>query len=217
MANMRSVVFLSLLLGCSLYSYWLSNKDYEWVIPQASHRSPAAVRDSDSVKQILEKPLRVYKQDMVLGSIDILDKNGKKYFNMGQFAVQGQTQANIVCLEYPFLRLKFLGEGQTVNGRKPSAVVDTLCAVHEKNHEEIKEVPLPFGDLQKIPAQDQKLDYSQADLPVNVQFGDMYGHWPEFWQLESIEFLKDSSQESEKIRFTNSEFLQKRRAPILIK
>lgn len=217
MTNKRSVVFLALLLGCSLYSYWLSNKDYEWVIPQASNRSPAAVRDSDSVKKILEKPLRVYKQDMVLNSIGILDKNGKKYFNMGQFAVQGHAQANIVCLEYPFLKLKFLGEGQTVNGRKPSAVVSTLCAVHEKHQEDIKDVPLPFGDLQRLPAQDQRLDYSQVDFPVNVQFEDMYGNWPEFWQLESIEFLKDNSPESEKIRFTNSDFLKKRRAPVLIK
>ena len=220
MAQSKSLIFLILLLCCSTYSYWLSGKDYEWIVPHISDRSPAAVRTSDNFKEIIEKPLRVYKRESVIDSIQVSYKNGKSFFSMGQFSVpttnQQTNQANLVCLEYPVLRLKFLGEGTTVNGRKPSAVINTVCAIQDKNHDDVKQVPLPFSDLQRLPAQNQRLDYSQPNFPVQIEFEDIQGDWPTLWHLESVEFLKDSSPEAGKVIFSNNDILQKLAEPISV-
>jgi hypothetical protein len=215
MAHLKSAIFLMLLLSCSLYSYWLSNKDYEWIVPYMNDRAPAAVRDSIDFQKILEKPMRVYKRETVASSISVVQKDGKKYLSMGQFPISGSHGNNLICLEYPYLKLKFVGEGSSVNGKKTVAWLSAPCKINEKNRDFMSDVPLPFGDLQRWPAQDQDVDFSQAGVPVQIKFDQVYGVWPAIWQLESIEFYKDGA--GDKVILDNYEFLQKLGEPVLVK
>jgi hypothetical protein len=217
MAHGKSFVFLMLLLSCSFYSYWLSSKDYEWVVPHLNDRTPASIRGSTDLQNIFEKPMRVYKRDTVVSSISIGKTEGRAFFSMGQFPVSSTEGTNLVCLEYPYLKLKFVGEGASVNGKKAVAWIKAPCKINEKNKDFLSNIPLPFGDLQRLPAQNQEMNYSMLDLPLRVQFEQIFGVWPNLWQLDAIEFSKDESETSDRIVLDNYEFLQKLGEPVFVK
>jgi hypothetical protein len=217
MAHGKSFVFLVLLLSCSFYSYWLSSKDYEWVVPHVNDRTPASIRGSVDFQNILEKPMRVYKRETVVSSISIGNSEGQSFFSMGQFPVNSNEGTNLVCLEYPYLKLKFVGEGASVNGEKAVAWLSAPCKIDGKNQDFLSNVPLPFGDLERLPAQNQEMAYSMLDIPVRVQFDQIYGSWPILWHLDAVEFYKVDSDSGDKIVLDNYEFLQKLGEPIFVK
>lgn len=217
MAHFKSFAFLVLLLSCSLYSYYLSNKDFQWIVPYMNDRSPAAVRDSIDFKNIIEKPMRVFKRENVASSIAIQKKDDKKFFAMGQFPVAGINGENLICLEYPIIKLKFSGEGMAVNGKKTQAWLTAPCKVSEKNQDYISEIPLPFGEMSRWSVQNQEVDYSQPNMPVKIKFDQVYTEWPVIWQLDSVEFYRDTSEAGDKVIFSHYDFLKKLGEVVLVK
>jgi len=217
----KSLSFLALLLGCALYSYWLTNKDYQWIVPYLDERQPAAVRDNQDLGDVVEKPMRVFKRDMVASSIVIRTHEGQQSFSMGQFAVKSpQTgNENLVCLEYPYLQLVFSGEGATLGGRKTEVVVTAPCKMDANSKDYLANVPLPFGDLERRPAEDQEFQLSDPDATSNVKVQNVIsGNWPSKWQLERVEFHKDASyQLNDKIILTSEELRQQLGEPFFVK
>jgi hypothetical protein len=200
-----------------MYSYWLSNKDFVWIVPHMNERAPAAVRQSDSLQQVIEKPMRVFKKEVVAGSISISQKDGKKYFTMGQFPVPVGEGQNLICVEYPYIKLKFLGDGASVNGKQPTAWINAPCAVSEKNKDFISEIALPFSDLKRWPAQSQEVDFSQPGMPIKVKFEQVLGDWPRLWKLEHVEFHRDQSDSPDRIIFSNYDFMKRLGEPVFVK
>ncbi|MCB9073838.1 MAG: hypothetical protein H6623_09465 [Bdellovibrionaceae bacterium] len=192
MNHFRSFIFLALLIATSFYSYWLSNKDYEWVVPYMSERAPAAVRDSH-MSDLVDKPLRVFKREAVASSIDILNKDGQYKFTMGQFAVMGNKGANLMCIEYPFIKLSMQGEGVVVAGKKAKLFVIAPCRLQSRNQDVIRSIPIPFEQLYRQPAQDQDIEYTQDGMTGHAYLKDVNGNLPKQWQLESVQFLRDTN------------------------
>lgn len=218
MNHFRSFTFLILLIGCSFYSYWLSNKDYEWVVPYMEERTPAAVRESSDYKSLLEKPMRVFKRESVANSIEVKSKNGKHHVSFGQFATQGGKGPNLMCIEYPFVKLKLQGEGIAVGGKKPELFIVAPCKSHSKNTEMINDIEVPFEELYRQPAQDMQFSHKQQNFSSEIYLKNVFGNWPKQWQVESIQFLRDTndihSDTQEKI--SNEEILKERGEPLFI-
>jgi hypothetical protein len=217
--HFRSLTFLVLLIGCSVYSYWLSNKDFEWVVPYTEERSPAAVRESADFKEIIDKPLRVFKREALASSIEIISKDGKHHFSIGHYAVQGNKGPNFMCLEYPFIKLRLQGEGIAVSGKKAELVIVAPCRTGAKNKDMISPIEIPFDEMYRKPAQDQQFQFQQEKFTTEVHLKNVFGNWPKQWQLESIHFLRDTNdletESSEKI--DQKEIFSKNQEPLLIR
>lgn len=218
MSHIRSFAFLILLIGCSFYSYWLSNKDFDWVVPYMNDRTPAAVRGSQDFKKFLDKPLRVFKRESVAESIALKAKNGKYHITFGQYATNGSKGPNLMCLEYPFIKLKLQGEGVSVGGKKAELYVVVPCKTHDQNTDMVTDIEIPFDVLYRKPAQDVQFTYPQQNFSSDIYLKNVFGNWPKQWQLESIHFLHDSSEvfgdSLEKI--SNDEILKNRGEPVMI-
>lgn len=218
MNHFRSFAFLILLIGCSLYSYWLSNKDFEWVVPYIEERTPAAVRESPDYKALIDKPLRVFKRDAIASSIDVKSKDGKFQVSFGQFATAGNKGPNLMCIEYPFIKLKLLGEGVSVGGQKAELFVIVPCKTKLKNTDMVQDIEIPFDELYRKPAQDVQFTYQQQNFSSEVYLKNVFGNFPKQWQLESIHFLRDTNdiQSDSNEKISNDEILKERGEPILI-
>lgn len=221
MKFVKSLSFLALLLGCSLYSYWLTNKDFQWIVPYMDDRFPAAIRESQNLEDVVEKPMRVFKREVVASSILIRTHEGLKTFSMGQFPVKTQSAQgeNLICLEYPYMLLTFSGEGAAINGRKPQVMVSAPCKVDSKNKDYMTNVPLPFGELERRPAENQEYKMDDTDSPVDVRVQNVVGgSWPKSWQLEAVEFHRDPNyQLTDKVIITSEELRQQLGEPIYVK
>ncbi|MBY0316598.1 MAG: hypothetical protein K2Q26_13830 [Bdellovibrionales bacterium] len=214
MFHLKSAGFLILLMAFSLYSYWISNKDYQWIVPYMNDRTPAAVRDSGELSTIVEKPLRVFKRESVSHSIRIREKKEKKLtFSMGQFPVNASKGVNLLCLEYPKLRLRFIAEGMSVGGKKPTTTITSPCRVNNENKDYISDIPLPFHESDRLPAQDG--EYGEDAHKVHLDFEEIVGDWPREWILESIEFYKEDMP-SDAIVISREEITSKLGSPIVI-
>jgi hypothetical protein len=216
MHHFKSFAFLMLLISCSLYSYWLSNRDYEWIVPYMNDRAPAAVRESKDFQQIVEKPMRVFKREAVVSSILIDSHKGEQKISFGQFPVVASKGPNLICLEYPYLHLVLVGEGAAVAGKKTQVTVSAPCQVNPKNRDRVSDIPLPFEEIYRRPAQDQNFIWRGPAVDVNVLIENVYGEWPRLWELESIEFYKDSEGAGDKVVLSKSEFLKLNGEPFLI-
>ncbi|MCC6137209.1 MAG: hypothetical protein IT287_01135 [Bdellovibrionaceae bacterium] len=218
MNHFRSFAFLVLLIGCSFYSYWLSNKDFEWVVPYMEERTPAAVRESPDYKSLIDKPLRVFKRDAIAGSIDVRSKDKKYHVSFGQFATKGNKGPNLMCIEYPFIKLKLQGEGVAVGGKKAELFVIVPCKTHAKNTDMVNDIEIPFEELYRKPAQDVQFTYQQQNYSSEIYLKNVFGNWPKQWQVESIHFLRDTNdiQSDANEKISNEEILKERGEPILI-
>lgn len=218
MKYFKSLSFLVMLLGCAMYSYWLSNRNYEWVVPYMDQRAPAAVRESGKFEEVLDKPMRVFKRELVAASIDVRASDGQHGFSMGQFAVKSSGEDNLVCLEYPYMKLTFSGEGAALGGKKMQIVVSAPCNVDAKNKERISTIPLPFSELSRRPAQNQEFRLMDATSPADVRIENVFGDWPRLWQLENVEFFKDPELESEdRITISAEELRTQQGQPLYVK
>lgn len=217
MNHLKSIVFLALLITCSLYSYWLSNRDYEWIVPYMNDRAPAAVRESKEFQEVIEKPLRVFKREAVASSIIIDSHKGKQKLSFGQFPVVANKGPNLICLEYPYLRLIWVAEGRSVSGNKPRLLVNAPCKIHPRNRDRVSDIPLPFDEVFRRPAEAQKFQWQNTGMDLEVESENIYGDWPRLWELESIEFYKESSGEGETVSLTKAEFIESTGEPILIR
>lgn len=217
MTHLKSFSFLILLLSFSLYSYWYSNKDYVWIVPYMNDRTPAAVKESSLWKDLVEKPMRVFKRDSAAYSIRIRENKTKKLvLTMGQFPVNGSKGINLLCLEYPMIRLKFIADGMSVNGQKPTTTVLSGCRLSSQSSDYISDIPLPFHETDRFPADTRTADYGDDGSQVQLQFENIVGDWPREWVLDSIEFYKDEAPLNESVRITQSEILQKLGSPIVV-
>lgn len=216
--HFRSFAFLILLIGCSFYSYWLSNKDFDWVVPYVDERAPAAVRDSSELKAIVGKPMRIFKRDAVAGSIEVKSKSGKYHVTFGQFATNGEKGPNWMCIEYPFIKLKLQGEGVAVGGKKADLFVVVPCKVHDKNPDMVSDIEVPFEELYRKPAQDVHFSHNQGNVSSEIYLRNVFGNWPKQWQLESIQFLRDTNDVwlDSPEQISNQEILKQRGEPVLI-
>jgi hypothetical protein len=181
-------------------------------------RTPAAVRDSQDFKELIDKPLRVFKRDAVAASITLKEKYGKYHITFGQYATNGSKGPNLMCLEYPFIKLKLQGEGVAVGGKKAELYVVVPCRTQNKNSDMVSDIEIPFDELYRKPAQDVQFTYPQQNFSSDIYLKNVFGNWPKQWQLESIHFLHDSSEvfgdSLEKI--SNDEILKNRGEPVMI-
>jgi hypothetical protein len=215
--HLKSFVFLGLLISFSLYSYWLSNREYVWIVPYMADRAPAAVRESKEFQDVVEKPMRVFKREAVAASLAIDSYKGQQKLSFGQFPVTASSGPNLICLEYPYLRLVWVAEGRAVSGKKTRLLVSAPCRIHPRNHDRVSDIPLPFEELYRRPAQDQTFQWNKLDLDLEVDAENVYGDWPRLWELESIEFYKDPSGEGEVLTLAKEEFVKSTGAPILVR
>lgn len=217
MKHIRSFIFLGLLVSCSLYSYWLSNRDYEWIVPYMTDRAPAAVRESKEFQEILDKPLRVFKRDVVASSIEVDQHGEKSKLSFGQFSVAASHGPNLVCLEYPYVRLSWVAEGRSVSGKKTRVWVKAPCKIHQKNSERVSDIPLPFEELYRRPAQDQSWPWQESGMDLQVDVENVFGEWPRLWELESIEFFKESDKLEDMITLSKQEIMEASGEPLLVR
>ncbi len=217
MKHFKSLAFLVLLIGCSFYSYWMSNRDFEWIVPYMNDRAPAAIRESKDFQQILDKPMRVFKRETIISSISLESHEGKHKISLGQFPVPGSRGLNLVCLEYPYIRLRLVAEGAAVGGRQTQVFVRAPCNMHPRNRDRVSDIPLPFAEIFRRPAQDQQFSWKDLNLEVDVQIENVFGDWPHLWELESIEFYKDPQNEEDVLKLTKQEFLQVNKEPLFIR
>lgn len=216
--HFRSFTFLVLLIGCSLYSYWLSNKDFDWVVPYVDERAPAAVRESSEFKAMIGKPMRIFKREAIAESIEVKSKAGKYHVTFGQYATVGEKGPNWMCIEYPFIKLKLQGEGVAVGGKKAELFVVVPCKPHEKNTDMVTDIEVPFEELYRKPAQDVQFTFPQEKFSSEIYLRNVFGNWPKEWQLESIQFLRDTNDvwTDSQEQISNKEILKERGEPILI-
>jgi hypothetical protein len=217
MQHLKSFVFLALLIACSMYSYWLSNRDYVWIVPYMADRAPAAVRESKEFQEIVEKPMRVFKREAVASSLAIDKYKGQQKLSFGQFPVAASNGPNLICLEYPYVRLVWVAEGRAVAGKQTRLVVQAPCRIHPQNRDRVSDIPLPFDEIYRRPAQDQTFQWQKMGLDLDVEVENVFGDWPRLWELQSIEFYKDASGEGEVLSLAKEEFLKSTGAPILIR
>jgi hypothetical protein len=217
----RSLTFLVLLLVCALYSYWLTNKDVQWIVPYQDERQPAAVHHDAGVSDVVGKPMRVFKREIVASSILIRAKDDRFSFSMGQFPVKTKTAQgeNLICLEYPYMLLTFTGEGATIGGRKTQLTVMAPCKVNAKNQDFITSIPLPFGEMERHPAENAEFEISDSDNTSQIKIENVIGgNWPKQWQLESVEFHRDPAYKmTDKVIITTDELRQQLGEPIFVK
>lgn len=219
MNHFRSFAFLGILVGCSLYSYWLSNRNFDWVVPYVDERAPAAIRDSQDFKAIVGKPLRVFKREAVADSIDIKSKDGKYQITFGQFATNGGTKGpNLMCIEYPFIKLKLQAEGSSVGGKKTEMFVVVPCRTHSQNTDLVESIELPFDEIYRKPAQDTQFSHPQGNRSSEIYLKNVFGSWPKQWQLDSIQFLRDTNDidSNSPEQISKEEIFKKNRGPVLI-
>lgn len=205
-----------LLISCSLYSYWLSNRDYVWIVPYMADRAPAAVRESKEFQEVVEKPLRIFKREAVASSILIDSHKGKQKLSFGQFPVVANKGPNLICMEYPYLRLVWVAEGRAVSGKKTRLLVNAPCKIHPRNRDRVSDVPLPFDEVYRRPAQDQKFQWSDLGLNIEIDAENVYGDWPRLWELESIEFYKEPTGEGETVSLSKAEIIKATGEPLLV-
>lgn len=216
--HFRSFAFLMGLIGCSFYSYWLNNRDFDWVVPYLDERAPAAVRESSEYKVLVGKPLRIFKREAVAESIDVQSHEGKHHITFGQFATSGNKGPNLMCLEYPFIKLSFQGEGMAVAGKQPQMFIVVPCKTDAKNTDMIHKIEIPFSEIYRKPAQDMQFTFPQSKSNSEVYLRNVFGSWPKQWQVESIQFLRDTNdinaEAAEEI--SNTEIIKNRGEPLLI-
>ena len=217
MNHFKSLSFLALLIVCSLYSYWLSNRDYEWIVPYMTDRAPAAVRESKEFQEVVEKPMRVFKREAVASSIIVDNKAGDEKLSFGQFPVTAAKGPNLICLEYPYMKLVWVAEGRAVSGKKTRLLINAPCKIHSRNRDRVSDIPLPFEEIYRRPAQDQKFLWQKSDMDLEIDAENVYGDWPRLWELESIEFYKDASGEGEAVSLAKEEIVKSTGGPILIR
>ncbi len=217
MHHIKSFVFLGLLIACSLYSYWLSNREYVWIVPYMADRAPAAVRDSKEFQEVIEKPMRVFKREAVASSLAIDNYKGQQKLSFGQFPVTAGNGPNLVCLEFPYVRLVWSAEGRAVSGNKPRLLILAPCRIHPRNRDRVSDIPLPFDEIYRRPAQAQSFQWDKLGLHLEIEVQHVHGDWPRLWELESIEFYKDPSGEGEILSLAKEEFVKSTGAPILVR
>ena len=218
MNYLKSLSFLGLLLAFSMYSYWLTNRDYKWIVPFFNERAPAAVRESKDFEQFVERPMRVFKRELVASSVMIQTHEGQHSLSMGQFPVTTAKKENLICLEYPYMRVTFSAEVAALGGRKTQVIVAAPCKVNQKNPEMISNIPLPFGDLSRRPAQNQEFRLLDPVTPVDVRIENVFGDWPTLWHLENIEFFRDANHESaERITISSDDLRAQLGEPVSVK
>ena len=217
MKHLKPFAFLLLLISCSLYSYWLSNRDFEWIVPYMNDRAPAAVRESKEFQEIIEKPMRVFKREAIVSSIALESHQGKHTVSLGQFPVQGSKGQNLVCLEYPYIRLRLAAEGASVGGRKTQVIVKAPCQMHQRNRDRVTDIPLPFSEIFRQPAQDLQFSWKELNIEIEVQVENVFGDWPKLWELESIEFYKDPANDQDIYLLSKQEFLKMNGEPFFLR
>jgi len=216
--RMRSFAFLTLLLCCALYSYWQTTKDYVWIVPYMEERLPAAVRESQDYKQLVDRPLRAFKRDVVADSIS-LKPDGKHFLvTFGHFSVAGSKGPNFLCFEYPFIKLQLRGVGMAIAGKQTRLEVVAPCRHQTETPELITDIEVPFADIYRRPAQDASWTHQQDQFESQISTKDVVGEWPQQWQLESIQFLKDTNDHfvDTDLTITSDEIFKKRGGPLLI-
>lgn len=218
MNHFRSFAFLIGLIGCSFYSYWWTNRDFDWVVPYVDERAPAAVRESPDYKAIVGKPLRIFKREAVAESIDVQSHQGKHHISFGQFATTGNKGPNLMCIEYPFVKVSLQGEGMAVAGKQPKMFIVVPCKIDANNTDRVTDIEIPFEEIYRKPAQDVQFSYPQKQFSSEIYLRNVFGSWPQQWQVESIQFLRDTNdidiEAPEQI--SNTEILKHRGEPLLI-
>ncbi len=187
-------------------------------MPYLDERAPAAVRESADYKALIGKPLRIFKRDAVAESIDVQSHQGKHHISFGQFATDGTKGPNLMCIEYPFIKVALQGEGMAVAGKQPQMFIVVPCKTDARNSDMVSQIELPFAELYRKPAQEGQYSIPQNNSSAEIYLRNVFGTWPKQWQVESIQFLRDTNdidaQAPEEI--SNSEILKNRGEPILI-
>lgn len=206
------------LIGCSFYSYWLNNRDFDWIVPYVDERAPAAVRDSEDYKVLMGKPLRIFKREAVAGSIDVQSHQGKHHITFGQFATTGSKGPNLMCIEYPFIKVSLQGEGMAVAGKQPQMFIIVPCKTDSKNTDMVTSIEIPFSEVYRNPAQDMQFSFPQKQSSSEIYLRNVFGSWPKQWQVESIQFLRDTNDINAEAleQISNTEILKNRGEPLLI-
>lgn len=216
MVNFRSISFLFLLVGLASYSYWFSQNDEVWIVPHVSDRTPAAVKDTEEFKKLIETPIKVFKREAATKTIKIGKKESYTYFAMKQFAVDSKKGKNLICIEYPYLRLKFLAEGISVGDQKPVAWVSAPCMIDQSQQTELTYIPLPFGKLERLPAEDHEREFQPNGVKVNLKFEAIINDWPSLWQLQQIEFMREPGSDFDSLIIGNEEIIKALGHPVLV-
>lgn len=178
-------------------------------------RTPAAVRQSPEYSALINKPLRVFKREAVAESIHLKAKDGSYHVAFGQYAIDGAKGPNLMCIEYPFIKLKLEGEGVSVSGKKAEIFIVVPCKTNVKNTDMISDIEIPLEDLYRRPAQE---GHFQSNESTDIYLRNIFGSWPKEWQLESIQFLRDKNDidiNSEE-QISNKEILKKRGEPLMM-
>lgn len=216
--HFRSFAFLGLLLACALYSYWQTTKDFVWIVPYMEDRLPAAIRDSQNYKELIDKPLRVFKREAIASSISLKPEGHRFFVSFGHFPVQGSKGPNFLCFEYPFVKLKLRGEGMAVAGKQTQLLVVAPCRHQSERSDFISDIEIPFDDMFRRPAQDVQWVHEQGKFSSEIHLINVLSAWPEQWQLESIQFLRDKNDihTDAETSISGDEIFKNRGGPLLI-
>ncbi len=199
-----------------MYSYWWSTAVYQWIVPTMPARVPAAIRDSNDFADVLDRPMRVFRREMVAASVELRIHQEQKFLRMGHFAVGPAAQPNLVCLEYPYVQLKFLGEGASVSGKKTELTVAAPCRVNPDDREYLSDVPLPLSEIYRRPAQNQHFRVESSPMGVDMKIENAAGLWPTSWHLDRILFTREPFGEGDVV-IPRQELMDRLGEPVILR
>lgn len=98
--------------------------------------------------------------------------------------------------------------------RHPRCLSLLPAGVDSENAEKVVDIEIPFEDAYREPAQDRQ--FTRSSFSSQVYLKNVFHSWPKAWQLESIQFLRDTNDIHQDSSEQISNILKKHGGPILI-
>lgn len=167
-------------------------------------RNPAAIKKSFDYSQFNSTTALSSARESLLNEAQKRVEEDKVGFNFGNFIVGSKTKGYaLACQMYDRVVIEYRGEGQFVNGEKPSFKIEAPCSLSE-DIKHLSTIWIPTEKLQGEKPLDGELSYEEF-AQVRYQFDYIGNEWPTEWVFEKI-VLKDSSANQSELVVTRQDF-----------
>ncbi len=157
------------------------NSQLAWVKPKIDSRIPAAAHMGGVTLQELKSAVfQVPTKDNYFEYVFLEQTNTDLFVQLPQLAIEKQGIANVVCLKYDFVYLKFEGEA-SISGKKPTIDIRVPCAFDEENLSLIQSFTIP---LEELKTNKKYVDSGKRITAIINTFDVM----PKDWNLVKVNF-----------------------------
>lgn len=185
--GIAAVLVASVVIGAFLVTA-TTDEEFVLVKPKVAERVPAALNDTQKLRELERNILKVTHKDKIWEKTLISTLDDVVTVQLPQVALADASgKDNLACLIYGQVTLTFVAEGMATSGEKTTLKMTAPCEF-ELSRPEVQEVLLvPFAQIQREPARDGVITI--GDFPgYQFEVKNLSGEWPVMWLLTEVSY-----------------------------